>query len=489
MAPSKLAKEFLTFVNASPSPFQVVESAKSALRKSGFKELHERAPWADIVKSKGRYFVARNGTSLIAFIVGSSWRPGGAFSMIGTHTDSPCLRIKPVSKRTGDGYLQVGVETYGGGLWHTWFDRDLSLAGRMVIKKSTESGVALSTRIVKIDRPILRIPTLAIHLDRQEKFEFNKETQLFPIAGLVAAELNKSSEPAPEKTADNPSSFTPALKSMSERHHPALIKLLAEEAHVPASEIEDFELILYDTQQACFGGLSQEFIFSGRLDNQMMTFCALYGLLQSVPSPPSHSIRLISMFDHEEIGSLSRQGADSNFLTTVLERLSGLGDGEGADDDAAGRALAKSFLISADMAHAVHPNYPAKYEAEHRPAMNNGVVVKVNANARYATSSTGIALLKHWAELAAVPADGDEDAGPAGVPLQEFVVRNDSPCGGTIGTMLSAKLGVRTIDVGNPQLSMHSIRETCGSGDVDLAVRLFRSFFENFERVDMQFAD
>ncbi|KAL8963603.1 MAG: hypothetical protein Q9193_000146 [Seirophora villosa] len=383
--------------------------------------------------------------------------------------------MKPVSKKQGEGFIQVGVETYGGGLWHTWFDRDLSIAGRVMVKTEKED---FGQKLVKIARPILRIPTLAIHLDRQETFTFNKETQLFPIAGLVAAELNRTGE-APKATAQDSSdasntpsdeSFAP-IKLPRERHHPYIIELIANEANVPSSSIVDFELILYDTQPACIGGLNNELIFSARLDNLGMSYCSVTSLINSLSSPSAldneRCIRLVSLFDHEEIGSTTAQGADSNLLPSIIRRLSVIGPGCDQTDTAYEQTLATSFLVSADMAHSVNPNYASKYENDHKPEMNKGTVIKINANARYATNSPGIALIQ-------------EVARRTGVPLQLFVVRNDSSCGSTIGPMLAASLGTRTLDLGNPQLSMHSIRETGGVYDVGFAVRLFESFFEHF---------
>lgn len=341
---------------------------------------------------------------------------------------------------------------------------------------------SLLQKLVKIDRPILRIPTLAIHLDRQEKFEFNKETQLFPIAGLVAAELHhqgKSEDPkTPDTTKedDNEPEFCP-LKLVMERHHPYVVELIAREAKVDPSEVVDFEMILYDTQKSCVGGLNDELLFSARLDNLEMSFCSVMGLMKSVSSPSAlddeESIRLVSLFDHEEIGSNTAQGADSNFLPTMVRRLSSLSMGGSMepDADAYEQSLSKSFLISADMAHSVNPNYSSKYESDHKPEMNKGTVIKINANARYATNSPGIVLI-------------EEIARRAEVPLQLFVVRNDSSCGSTIGPMLSAALGTRTLDLGNPQLSMHSIRETGGVYDVEYGIRLFESFFKHYSELE-----
>lgn len=418
--------------------------------------------------------------------------------MVGAHTDSPCLRIKPVSKKQGDGFLQVGVETYGGGLWHTWFDRDLSIAGRVMVR-GTDANVV--QKLVHIKKPILRIPTLAVHLDRQETFSFNKETQLFPIAGLVAAELRRQDEkkaPAESEEEEQNKPFTP-LKALTTRHHPHIVELISSEAGVSVEDVVDFEVVLYDTQKACLGGLTEEFIFSARLDNLNQTYCATMGLINSLLSSSAlddeSSIRLIACFDHEEIGSMTAQGAFSMMLPAIIRRLSVLPASAFVDDDseesydhasdpelstAFEQTLSSSFLLSADMAHSVNPNYGAKYESDHRPEMNQGPVIKINANARYATNSPGIVLLQEVARKAAKIIDSD----PEGVPLQLFVVRNDSSCGSTIGPMLSAHLGARTLDLGNPQLSMHSCRETGGADDVHHAIRLFSSFFQHYSALE-----
>jgi len=472
------------------------------LERAGFKAIKERDAWSSTLQPGGKYYLTRNGSSIVAFAIGKKWQPGNPIGMIGAHTDSPCLRIKPVSKKQNDGFLQVGVETYGGGLWHTWFDRDLSIAGRAMVKNQDGTVVP---KLIKVDRPILRIPTLAIHLDRQETFTFNKETQLFPIAGLVAAELNRTGKPDADKTGDSkeapPKDFEP-IQPLSDRHHPFIVDLIADEADVDPSQIEDFEVVLYDTQRSEIGGINSELIFSARLDNLMMSFCSTVGLIHSLSDASSlendSTIRLIALFDHEEIGSQTAQGADSNLLPVVIRRLSVLGADSGSDasDDswqkvasdtatAYEQTLSTSFLISADMAHSVHPNYPAKYESSHRPEMNKGTVIKINANARYATNSPGIVLLQEVARRAKPASTPICAASPsAGVPLQLFVVRNDSSCGSTIGPMLSAALGARTLDLGNPQLSMHSIRETGGAWDVEHAINLFESFFVNFAELE-----
>jgi aspartyl aminopeptidase len=317
-------------------------------------------------------------------------------------------------------------------------------------------------------------------LDRQETFTFNKETELFPIAGLIAAELHRHGQKTLDRgdcdsNASDKSGFAP-LKNMSDRHHPYILELIAKEAGVEPADIVDFEMLLYDTQKSCIGGLNNELIFSARIDNLGMSYCSAIALINSL-APPSaldeeSSIRLISLFDHEEVGSLTAQGANSDLLPAVIRRLSALSSIENKVSlTAYDQTLSSSFLISADMAHAVNPNYTGKYEASHRPEMNKGTVIKINANARYATNSPGIVLIQELARQ-------------CDVPLQLFVVSNVSPCGSTIGPMLSAKLGTRTLDLGNPQLSMHSIRETAGVYDIEFAIRLFESFFEHYSELE-----
>ncbi|KAM0249482.1 hypothetical protein ACHAP5_002871 [Fusarium lateritium] len=484
MAPPQEALDFVDFINESPTPYHAVRSASARFEKAGFKLIRERDSWASTLRPGGKYYLTRNASTIVAFTIGSKWRPGNPVAIVGAHTDSPCLRLKPVSKKTNVGFLQIGVETYGGGIWTSWFDRDLSIAGRVLVK----DGDNFVQKLVKVDKPLVRIPTLAIHLHRQTNFDPNKETELFPIAGLVAAELNKDvkKEKTEEEKGDGEEDeeFRP-LKVITERHHPQVLDVIASEAGVEVSAIVDFELILYDTQKSCIGGLSDEFIFSPRLDNLGMTYCSVEGLIESVKDESSlehdSTIRLTVCFDHEEIGSTSAQGANSNLLPSVLRRLSVLpgnrdasSEGsyeavhhEGEEATAYEQTLSRSFLVSADMAHSVHPNYAGKYESSHQPAMNGGTVIKVNANQRYATNSPGIVLIQECART-------------AGVPLQLFVVRNDSPCGSTIGPGLAAALGMRTLDLGNPQLSMHSIRETGGTADVAYGIRLFKGFFENY---------
>ncbi|ODV62304.1 aspartyl aminopeptidase [Ascoidea rubescens DSM 1968] len=488
MALKSYANEFVSFLNASTSPYLAVESIKKLLLSSNFTEISERSNWSTKVKKGQSYFVTRNGSSIIAFTVGANWKPGNSFSIVGCHTDSPTLRIKPISSNSSNGYIQVGVECYGGGIFHTFFDRSYGISGRVMINSNDK----LIPKIIQINKPILNIPTLAIHLDRavNQKFEFNKETHLLPIAGLenkaeTLDQTKNSNNSKQDETSQGGCSDHEqgklsdeefhSLQTMVQRHNKLLIDLIAKECGCEVSAIEDFELILHDTNPSTIGGINDEFIFSGRLDNLTSCFCGSQALVRASKNIENESgIRLLACFDHEEIGSQSAQGADSNFIPAVVDRLSSiLGTGEESiiNKNHLYQSAAKSFFLSSDMAHGVHPNYALNYESKHKPGLNKGPVIKINANQRYATNSPGILLVKKCAELVKVP-------------LQLFVVRNDSPCGSTIGPIVCSKLGIRCLDIGNPQLSMHSIRETCGTDDVASLVLLFESFWENFSRLE-----
>ncbi|KAJ1798828.1 hypothetical protein LPJ59_002248 [Coemansia sp. RSA 2399] len=455
------AEQLVDFVNKSPSPFHVVDVCRKWLRSAQFTELKEKQNWEGAIQPNGRYFFTRNGSSLVAFSVGGKFRPGNGVSAVGAHTDSPCFKLKPVSRKTSSGFLQVGVQVYGGGLWHTWFDRDLSVAGRVMVK-DTSGGY--TSRLVTIEEPIMRIPSLAIHLDRSlsDGIKFNKETHLTPILATVSKALNgtKTDESPKDNVAKTPA------------HHPILLERIAKELNVSVSDIFDFELCLYDTQKAVIGGICNEFIYSARLDNLNSSYCAIEGLINSLAGGPTNTdphIRMVALFDNEEVGSTSAYGANSALIESALRRVHESFDNCGKSCFEA--SIANSYLISSDVTHAVHPNYSEKHEENHRPELNKGPAIKVNANQRYATTAVTSTILK-------------DIASRYDIPIQEFVVRNDSPCGSTIGPMLSAQLGLRTVDIGNPLLSMHSIREICGTDDVGMKVRLFEKFFKEFSVLD-----
>jgi len=457
---NKLAKEFLLFINKCASQFHAVEEVSRQLADAGFIQISEKNDndFANI-KPNGRYFFTRNQSTVIAFAVGSKYKAGNGFTIAAAHTDSPVLKIKPISKSNRHGFVQIGVEPYGGGLWYTWFDRDLSIAGRVIV--ADDDGL-FHSKLVRIDQPLLRIPSLAIHLNREvnEKgFQFNLQTNVVPILSTqIKAELEAAVKKAPEEKID---------ELLADSHTPKLYDVLAEKLKVKPSKIKHIELCLYDTQPAALVGAYEEFICSRALDNLMMSFISMKSLLDSSNNKSlenEENIRMIALFDNEEVGSDSYMGAGSNLMSSLLRRI--VGDSTRYDS-----AIAKSFLISADMAHALHPNFADKHEDCHKPVIHQGLVIKQNANQRYATSSISSFLISEIAKR-------------NGIPIQRFVARNDMGCGSTIGPILASSCGIRTVDVGVAQLSMHSIREMCGTADVLHSYELIRAFFHEFPQLD-----
>ncbi|KHJ94018.1 aspartyl aminopeptidase [Oesophagostomum dentatum] len=455
------AEEFVSFLNKAVTPFHAVQECRERLLQAGFEEVGESAHWN--IKPNGKYFVTKNRSAIVAFAVGGNFIPGNGFSIVVGHTDSPCLRVKPISKLQSEKFNQVGVATYGGGIWRTWFDRDLCVAGEVVVK----AGDTLARRLVNVDHPILYIPNLAIHLTKdRETFTCNNEKELRPILEtLAAAGINEIKKDKDSNLGD----VVKDPRDISSEHHQNFLDVIASSANATPEQIVDMDLYLYDANPARIGGIHDEFITGARLDNLVGTFTAIQGLIASLVDDrllaDDVNIRIAACFDNEEVGSQSAMGAQSSFMENVLRRLSGGGDPLSFEE-----SIGRSLLISADQAHGVHPNYPCKYEENHRPAFHGGVIVKVNVNQRYATTSTTHAVIK-------------QIAAEANVPLQKIVVRNDSPCGSTVGPILAARLGMRTVDVGCPQLAMHSIREMADTSSISQATRLYATFFNRMRFV------
>ncbi|KAE8705203.1 aspartyl aminopeptidase [Hibiscus syriacus] len=440
---SSVVSAFIGFLNASPTAFHAVDEAKKRLQEIGYEQVLEREDW--MLEAGKRYFFTRNYSTIVAFAIGKKYVAGNGFHIVGAHTDSPCLKLKPVSEVKKAGFLEVGVQTYGGGLWHTWFDRDLTVAGRVMIREEKGGSVSYSHRLVRIEEPIMRIPTLAIHLDSRgvnDGFKVNTQSHLVPVlATSIKAELNK------EVSVNDKLGCQP-------------------------DQICDFELQTCDTQPSIVAGAAKEFIFSGRLDNLCMSFCSLKALIDATYSESDleneSGVRMVALFDHEEVGSNSAQGAGSPAMLDALSRITNSFD---SDSKMLKKAIQRSFLVSADMAHALHPNYTDKHEENHQPKLHGGLVIKHNANQRYATNAVTSFIFR-------------EIAVNHNLPVQDFVVRNDMPCGSTIGPILSSGVGIRTVDVGAPQLSMHSIREMCAVDDVKHSYEHFKAFFLEFSQLD-----
>ncbi|KAK7302223.1 hypothetical protein RJT34_13107 [Clitoria ternatea] len=469
-----VVSDLINFLNASPTAFHAVDEAKQRLRNAGFHQISERQVWE--LQPGHKYFFTRNHSTIVAFAIGKRYVAGNGFHIIGAHTDSPCLKLKPVSKVVKGGILEVGVQTYGGGLWHTWFDRDLTVAGRVLVREGSDS---YSHRLVRIEEPIMRIPTLAIHLDRNvntDGFKINTETQLVPIlATSLKAELNKISSENGLLERGNQSDGQKAndeTGTSNLKHHLLLLQLIASKLGCVPDDICDFELQLCDTQPSVVAGAAKEFIFSGRLDNLCMSFCSLKALIDATSSDSSLDeevgVRMVALFDHEEVGSDSAQGAGSPVMLNALSRVT---NSFSSNANLLEKAIQNSFLVSADMAHALHPNYLDKHEENHRPKLHGGLVIKTNAGQRYATNAVTSFIFR-------------DIASKHKLPVQDFVVRNDMSCGSTIGPILASGVGIRTVDVGAPQWSMHSIREICGTDDVKYSYEHFKAFFQEFSLLD-----
>jgi aspartyl aminopeptidase len=411
---SEIAQDLLDFIAESPTPFHATQNLVSLFSQAGFEILDESAPWS--CKADGNYVVTRNDSSIIAFKMGKDIKFG--MRMVGAHTDSPCLRIKPNPEISSEGYLQLGIEVYGGALLHPWLDRDLSIAGR--VSGINKQGNVFS-QLIDFVSPIGIIPNLAIHLNRSANTDntVNPQTDLPIVIGQ-------------------------GKKSFKE--------ILVSYCDEDAERVLDFELSCYDTQSPSFIGLNQEFIAAARLDNLLSSYVGAKSLIDSDSKLSTFFIST----DHEEVGSASACGAQGPFLRSVLERLID-------NNPELTRALGRSSLISCDNAHGIHPNHPEKHDENHGPILNKGPVIKVNAKQRYASTSISSAKFIHLCER-------------EGIPTQHFVTRADMGCGSTIGPIIASELGIETLDIGVPQWGMHSIRETAGTHDIAYLYQALKAY-------------
>ncbi|MCU1519192.1 MAG: aminopeptidase [Pseudarthrobacter sp.] len=418
------------YVSASPSSFHAVYEAARRLGAAGFTALDELEPWEG---GPGSFYIIRDG-ALIAWVVPEGAGPATGFNILGAHTDSPSFKLKPKPTTGAYGWLQAGVEVYGGPLLNSWLDRELRLAGRLVMLDGTQHLTATG--------PLLRFPQLAIHLDRavNDGLALDKQRHMNPVWGL-----------------GNPGGAD--LLAVLASHVP--------DASIDPARIGGFDVVLADTQAPAVFGATGELFASGRLDNLSATHAGLAALISHASSvfargaDAAAPIAVLAGFDHEEIGSNSRSGASGPILEDVLVRIS---DGLGATASQRRQALAASFCVSADAGHAVHPNYAERHDPANQPVLNGGPLLKINANQRYATDANGAAF---WSRL----------CGEADVPYQEFVSNNVMPCGSTIGPLTATRLGIRTVDVGVPLLSMHSVRELCGVEDPARLAAVTELFF------------
>lgn len=425
-----LTQSLLDFIRRSPSVFHATKNFTAMLRAAGFIPLHEQDTW-NTVKPGGSYYVVRNDSSLIALRIPASG--GDSFLMAAAHSDSPSFKIKEHSERLAAGhYVQLSTEKYGGMLMSTWFDRPLSAAGRVLVRQDGN----LITRLVDIDRDLLVIPSVAIHMDRSanegKKFLANIDT--LPLLG----------------SADAKGSFLP---------------LIAQAADAAPEDILGSDLFLYCRQSGTVIGADEDYIVAPKLDDLECAYGCMTGFLSAAPSA---AIQVCCIFDNEEVGSSTKQGAASAFLRDTLRRIS---LALGKNEDAYQAVLARSFLVSADNAHAQHPNHPEYADSENCPYMNEGIVIKYNANQRYATDAVSSAVFK------AVCAE-------AGVPVQTYANRSDLAGGSTLGSIADTLVPVSTVDIGLPQLAMHSAVETAGVKDLDYLARAMAVYFGSRLRSD-----
>ncbi|MDE3010232.1 MAG: M18 family aminopeptidase [Pseudomonadota bacterium] len=411
LAAREHACDLLQFIDASPSPWHVVSNLARRLEGAGYRELQECDDW--VVRPGGRHYVIRGGSSLIAFVAGAAAPAHAGFRLAGAHTDSPGLRLKPRALIRGGGLLRLGVEVYGGPILATFSDRDLGLAGRVQVR----SGRSFEARLVHLDQPLARIANLAIHMNREVNEQGLKLHRQHELPLLLALDGGAVDDP--------------------------LDTLLAQQLGVPAGQIVAWDLMVCDTQPGSLWGARQEFIAASRIDNLASTHAAL-GALLGVEQPAHTAVA--AFFDHEEVGSASSVGAAGSLFEDVLARVAAALGAHGSD---AARARARSVFISADMAHAWNPGFPAAYEPQHHLMVNGGPAIKHNVSQRYASESASVARFIGWCEA-------------AGVPFQSYVHRSELGCGSTIGPLVASRLGIATVDVGAPMWAMHSVRESAG---------------------------
>ena len=467
-SPGDYTKPYIKFMTENPTVFHAVDHFTSQLKDAGYEHLSERDLWTSKIKAGGKYYTSRNGSAFIAFQIGADYKPGNGIGIVAGHIDALTVKLKPIPKLpTKAGFVQLAVAPYAGGLNSTWWDRDLGIGGKVLVKDAKTGKV--ETQLVKLDWPIARVPTLAPHFGAAAVGPFNPETQMVPIIGVDNSDLASTASPTTDT--DIKAGTFAATQPAS------LVRAIASELSISdTSALLNWELELFDIQPATVGGLDKSLIFAGRIDDKLCCFAAIEALLASPSTTSPGIIKMVGCFDDEEIGSFLRQGANSNFMSSVISRIT---ESLATEKTAYGanlvnQSLANSFLISSDVIHAVNPNFLSAYLPNHSPRLNVGIAVSADPNGHMTTDSVSTALLSRIAEK-------------CGSTLQVFQIRNDSRSGGTIGPMTSSRLGCRAVDAGIPQLSMHSIRATTGALDPGLGVRLFKGFFDHYESVDAEF--
>ena len=426
----KHAQDLINFIGNSPSPYHVVDNLKKKLLKNGFSELNLKDKWT--IEKEGKYFVTQNDTSLFAFKVGTLDIASSGFKIVAAHSDSPTFKIKPSPEiSVEDKYIKFNTETYGSPILNTWLDRPLSIAGR--VSSKGKNSLKPITHLVTIEQPILIIPNLPIHFNRtvNEGIALNKQTDMLPVTALITKELNTNL---------------------------LLATKISEIINVPVEDILEVDLNLYDVAKGSIIGLNNEFICSGKLDDLAMVHAGLCALLDAKKTT---STSVLAIFDNEEVGSRSKQGAGSPILKDVLNRILSI---QGKNEEDSQRAIYNSFMVSADMAHALHPNHPDKHDPVNRPIINAGPVIKIEGNQKYTTDSNSCAVFEMICK-------------EASIPYQKFVNRSDMLGGGTLGNVSAGQLAMSSVDVGNTMWAMHSVRETSGVDDHTFMTKALKVFY------------
>ncbi len=438
------ANKILRLIDQSPTAFHVVENAKSMLDAHGFKGLRESEVWK--LEAGGRYYVTRNDSSIIAFLIPQKEYKG--FRIIASHSDSPCPKLKEDYEMDKSGYVRLNVEKYGGMLLAPWFDRPLSVAGRILVRdEKEESGIR--SVLVNLEKDVAVIPSLAIHMNRDANagYSYSFQKDMLPIVS-TSGDSEKD-------------------------RNPSIMSLIAEASGEKADDILGNDLFLYLREQGKVWGVNDEFIGSSRLDDQECVWCTLDGFLDATKreerdsaDETSEFVQMICVFDNEEVGSRTKQGADSDFLGNLIDRIN---DNLGRSREDYYTAYANSFMISADNAHALHPAHTEKYDPVRSPAVNEGIVLKFSARQSYTTDAVSAAFVKKLCE---------EES----IPYQVFVNHSDEPGGSTLGNILNSHVSVNTADIGLPQLAMHSAYETAGVEDLDSLRHFAKAFFSHSQR-------
>ncbi|KAJ6252067.1 aspartyl aminopeptidase [Anaeramoeba flamelloides] len=471
------SNHFVKFLNNSPTQYHVVRELKAMLLDSGFIELKEKEMWSDKLEKGKSYFLTRGDASIVAFSVGGEYDPKNGFSIVCAHTDSPGLRIKPVSKKESQGSVQIAVSTYGGGMWFTWFDRDLTLAGKVLVRKDSK----VTQHLIHIKKPLLNIPNLAVHLHHsvnRRGFKPNFETNFVPVlateisTALLDLPKNENNEKEKQKEQEIELEKEKEKEKEKIKHHPLLLKIISEELSIEPEQIIDFDISVVPSQSAQIGGYFSEFLYSDRLDNLVSTYTSITSLIDSNDKSlaTEKTVRVAVCFDNEEIGSNTLRGASSTLLRSILKNITYQfvkKEQKKIRSEIFGISLRNSYLLSADSCHAVHPNYTSYHEKRHVCKINEGIIIETNYEGDTTTELISRYILKSIAKNSQIS-------------IQDAIIINETGGGSTLGPMLSTQLGITSSDIGIPSWGMHSVRETAGTTDIFNLKKLFIGFFKNY---------